>query len=95
MFARAMQTRASVASDPINLLRPDGPIGLVLATPVLQEGTETPAGFVTFSYQLASLMLTNDELSLFSIVLQDPRNPSLGIYRRRQRQCHGTSQTAA
>jgi two-component sensor histidine kinase len=74
MFARAMQTRTSVASDPINLLRPDGPIGLVLATPVLQEGTETPAGFVTFSYQLASLMLTNDELSLFSIVLQDPRN---------------------
>jgi two-component sensor histidine kinase len=76
MFARAMRTRASVASDPINLLRPDGPIGLVLATPVLQEGTETPAGFVTFSYQLASLMLTNDELSLFSIVLQDPRNPA-------------------
>ncbi len=76
MFARAMQTRTSVVSDPINLLRPDGPIGLVLATPVFQEGTETPAGFVTFSYQLASLMLTNDELSLFSVVLQDPRNPA-------------------
>ena len=76
MFARAMQTRTSVASDPINLLRSDGPIGLVLAAPVFQEGTETLAGFVTFSYKLASLMLTNDELSLFSVVLKDPRNPS-------------------
>lgn len=76
MFARAMQTRTSVVSDPINLLRPDGPIGLVLAAPVFQEGTETLAGFVTFSYKLASLMLTNDELSLFSVVLKDPRNPS-------------------
>ena len=28
-----------VASDPIPLLRPDGPIGLVLAAPVLQDGS--------------------------------------------------------
>ena len=55
-------------------MRPDGPIGLVLAAPVLQEGGAQPAGFVTFSYELAPLMLTNDDLSLFSVVLKDPRS---------------------
>jgi two-component sensor histidine kinase len=74
MFSRAMQTRISVASDPIHLLRPDGPIGLVLAAPVFQEQGDAIAGFVTFSYKLSSLMLTNDELSLFSVVLKDPRH---------------------
>jgi two-component sensor histidine kinase len=74
MFTRAMQTRTSVVSDPVNLLRPDGPIGVVLAAPVFQEGSETLAGFATFSYKLAQLMLTNDELSLFSVVLKDPRH---------------------
>jgi two-component sensor histidine kinase len=29
---------------------------------------------VTFSYELSSLLLTNDDLSLFSVVLKDPRN---------------------
>jgi two-component sensor histidine kinase len=74
MLARAMAAGKPVASDPIRLLRPDGPIGLVLAAPVLQEGQTDPAGFVTFSYDLASLMLTNDDLSLFSVVLKDPRD---------------------
>ena len=63
-----------VASDPLPLLHPDGAIGLVLAAPVLQDGSDSPAGFVTFSYELAPLMLTNDDLSLFSVVLKDPRN---------------------
>jgi two-component sensor histidine kinase len=62
-----------VASDPISLMRPDGPVGLVLAAPVLQDGGTAPAGFITFSYELAPLMLTNDDLSLFSVVLKDPR----------------------
>ena len=62
-----------MASDPIPLLRQNGPIGLVLASPVLKEGTAEPAGFVTFSYELAPLMLTNDDRSLFSVVLKDPR----------------------
>ena len=62
-----------VASDPLPLLRRDGPIGLVLAAPVLQSNGAQPAGFVTFSYELAPLMLTNDDLSLFSVVLKDPR----------------------
>ena len=46
----------------------------MLAAPVLQEGNAQPAGFVTFSYELAPLMLTNDDLSLFSVVLKDPRS---------------------
>ena len=74
MLARAMTEGKPIASDPLPLLRPDGAIGLVLAAPVLQEGSDSPAGFVTFSYELAPLMLTNDDLSLFSVVLKDPRN---------------------
>jgi two-component sensor histidine kinase len=74
MFAQAMADGKPVASDPLPLLRPDGPIGLVLAAPVMQEGDASPAGFVTFSYELAPLMLTNDDLSLFSVVLKDPRS---------------------
>jgi two-component sensor histidine kinase len=74
MLARAMTDGKPVASDPIPLLRPNGPIGLVLAAPVLQEGAGSPAGFVTFSYELAPLMLANDDLSLFSVVLKDPRS---------------------
>jgi two-component sensor histidine kinase len=74
MLARAMADGKPVASDPLPLLRPDGPTGLVLAAPVLQEGDASPAGFVTFSYELAPLMLTNDDLSLFSVVLKDPRS---------------------
>jgi two-component sensor histidine kinase len=73
MLDRAMTTGKPWASDPIPLLRKEGPIGLVLAAPVLQEGTDITAGFVTFSYEIASLMLVNDDLSLFSVVLKDPR----------------------
>jgi two-component sensor histidine kinase len=76
MLARAMADGKPVASDPIPLLRSNGPTGLVLAAPVLQEGDASPAGFVTFSYELAPLMLTNDDLSLFSVVLKDPRDPA-------------------
>ena len=75
MLAQAMADGTPVASDPMPLLRPNGPIGLVVATPVLQEGDGAAAGFVTFSYELAPLMLANDDLSLFSVVLKDPRSP--------------------
>jgi two-component sensor histidine kinase len=75
MLAQAMADGKPLASDPMPLLRRDGPIGLVLAAPVLQEGAAQVAGFVTFSYELAPLMLANDDLSLFSVVLKDPRNP--------------------
>jgi two-component sensor histidine kinase len=73
MLARAATEGKPIASDPINLLRPDGPVGIALAAPVVQDGASTPAGFVTFSYELAPLMLTNDDLSLFSVALKDPR----------------------
>jgi two-component sensor histidine kinase len=74
MLGRALADGKPVASDPIPLLHPDGPVGLVLAAPVFQDGNPQPAGFVTFSYELAPLMLANDDLSLFSVVLKDPRN---------------------
>ena len=69
MLARAMSEMKPVASDPLPLLRHDGPVGFVLAAPVLQSNGAQPAGFVTFSYELAPLMLTNDDLSLFSVAL--------------------------
>ena len=75
-LAQAMSEGKPVASNPMPLLRPNGPVGLVLAAPVLQEGAASPAGFVTFSYELAPLMLANDDLSLFSVVLKDPRDPN-------------------
>jgi two-component sensor histidine kinase len=60
-----------VASDPVPLLRRDGPVGIVLAAPVLEAAE--PAGFVAFSYELGPLMLANDDRSLFSVALRDPR----------------------
>jgi two-component sensor histidine kinase len=72
MLAQVMEGGKPVASDPIPLLRKDGPVGIVLAAPVYQEGSSEAAGFVTFSYELSTLMLTNDDRSLFSVVLKDP-----------------------
>jgi two-component sensor histidine kinase len=74
MLAQATVAGKPVASDPIPLLRVNGPVGLVLAAPVSQDGSTELAGFVTFSYELAPLMLANDDRSLFSVVLKDPRD---------------------
>ncbi len=73
MLARALAEGKPVASDPMTLLSSNGSAGLVLAAPVVQEGASSPAGFVTFSYELGPLMLTNDDQSLFSVALKDPR----------------------
>jgi two-component sensor histidine kinase len=73
MLSLAMGEGKPYASDPL-LIRVDGPFGVVLAAPVVLPDAGSPAGFVTFSYDLASLMLTNDDLSLFSVALKDPRN---------------------
>src|SRR4029078_11255311 len=59
MLAKAAETGKPVASDPIPLLRQNGPIGLVLASAILKDGTSEPVGFVTFSYELATVMLTD------------------------------------
>lgn len=75
-LTRAVNDGKPVASDPTPLLKPDGPIGVLLAAPVMAEGSATPVGFVSFSYDLGSLMLTNDELSLFAVALKDPRQPA-------------------
>jgi two-component sensor histidine kinase len=74
MLAQAMAAGKPVASDPLPLLRQNGPIGVALAAPVFPDGASEPAGFITFSYDLASLMLANDDLSLFSVALRDPRD---------------------
>jgi two-component sensor histidine kinase len=73
MLRRALAEGKPIASDPLPLFRPGGAMGLILASPVLQDGSDTAVGFVAFSYELAPLMLTNDDLSLFSVVLKDPR----------------------
>jgi two-component sensor histidine kinase len=72
MLQQALEKKQPAASAPLPLLRPNGPVGVVLATPVLKENTGLPAGFITFSYELAPLMLTNDEMSLFSVALRSP-----------------------
>lgn len=70
MLADAAKHGQPVASDPI-ALPPDGVLGVVLAVPVLNEGKTV--GFITTSYRLSTLMLTNDDLSLFTVALRDPR----------------------
>lgn len=75
MLQRAAASHKPTASEPIALLRPDGPTGIVLAAPVVQEGSQTVAGFITFSYRLGPLMLANDEMSLFSVVLREQGVP--------------------
>ena len=75
-LARARAAGKPVASDPITLLRKNGPIGIVLTAPVQQDGASELAGFVAFSYELAPLMLTNDDMSLFSVVLRNPQEPN-------------------
>jgi two-component sensor histidine kinase len=80
MLGRAMRDRKPAASDPIALLRSnDSPVGVVLAAPVLQDSSDVVAGFVTFAYRLAPLMLANDEMSLFSIALKDPRKNGMEL----------------
>ena len=51
------------------------------------------SGFVTFSYELAPLMLANDDLSLFSVVLKDPRSDDGELIANEQGSSHrgGTS----
>ena len=102
MLARAAAEKRSIASDPVQLLRASGPVGVIVAAPVIPEGASEPAGFVTFSYELASLLLTNDDLSLFSVALRDPRkaNSELiatdqGIVTARARPPDGPAPSAA
>lgn len=76
MLNRAVEEDRPVCSDPFVLLRVGGPMGIVLAAPVRTETGTSVAGFLTISYRLAPLMLANDDVSLFSVALRDPRNAS-------------------
>ena len=75
-LARALAEGKPVSSEPFELTHAEGPIGIALVTPVVEGGARTPAGFLAISYRLAPLMLANDELSLFTVALRDPRNAS-------------------
>ncbi|MCP9627318.1 CHASE domain-containing protein [Rhodopseudomonas palustris] len=79
MFARSLADGKPEASDPARLQVPGGPIGIVLAAPVMSEDATEAVGFITFSYDLSALMLTNDDMSLFSVVLKDPRQPNIEL----------------
>ncbi|RTL53594.1 MAG: histidine kinase [Bradyrhizobiaceae bacterium] len=74
MLRQALETGAPASSNPIALFGQPGDLGIVLAAPVTKEGSKTVIGFVTISYRLASLMLTADDLSLFTVTLTDPRS---------------------
>ncbi len=74
MLSLAMGEGKPYASDPLPMFGAKAQYGVVLAAPVVLPDAASPAGFVTFAYDLSSLMLTNDDLSLFSVALKDPRN---------------------
>jgi two-component sensor histidine kinase len=73
----AAAARAPAASDPVVLPRSDGNAGILLAAPVFAENGSALNGYITFSYKLGPLMLNNDEPSLFTVTLRDPRNEQL------------------
>ncbi len=79
MFAKSLADGKPEASDPARLQVPGNPLGIVLAAPVMNEDTSQAVGFITFSYDLSALMLTNDDMSLFSVVLKDPRQPDVEL----------------
>ncbi|MFC0239576.1 HWE histidine kinase domain-containing protein [Rhodopseudomonas telluris] len=79
MFARSLADGKPEASDPARLQVPGAPIGIVLAAPVMSEDATEAVGFITFSYDLSALMLTNDDMSLFSVVLKDPRQANVEL----------------
>lgn len=74
MLEKALNSGAPVSSNPIDLSNAGGALGVVLAAPVWRDGTRTVIGFITISYRLAPLMLANDEMSLFTVTLTDPRS---------------------
>ncbi|MBN8982689.1 MAG: CHASE domain-containing protein [Rhizobiales bacterium] len=74
LFERVISEGKPVSSDPLHLLKPDGPMGVVLAAPV-RQGNDI-VGFMTISYKLLPLMLTSDEAAPFAVALRDPRDAS-------------------
>lgn len=75
LLARAAIEGKPMCSDPVVLAHATGPNGVVLVAPVTREGGHFVSGFLTFSYRIAPLMLSNDDTTPFDVVLEDPRNP--------------------
>jgi two-component sensor histidine kinase len=73
LLARAAVEGKPLCSDPLVLMRSNGPVGIVLVAPVVQDGSSSVAGFITFSYRIAPLILANEDTSPFDVVLRDPR----------------------
>jgi two-component sensor histidine kinase len=74
-IARATESEGTICTDPIQLPHTGNVLGLVLVTPVFQQGgPRRLRGFVTFSYRLAPLMLGHDDGAPFNVVLRDPRS---------------------
>jgi two-component sensor histidine kinase len=73
LLARAAADGKPLSSDPLVLMRVNGPVGIVLVAPVIRDGGSDVAGFITFSYRVAPLMLANEDSSPFTVVLDDPR----------------------
>ncbi len=73
MLREALERGTPVSSNPIALFGDPHQLGVILAAPVMKENSQTVVGFITISYRLASLMLGNDEMSLFNVTLADPR----------------------
>lgn len=76
-LAAALARRAPAASAPAILPRSGGDAGILLAAPVFAENGGPLTGFISFSYRLGPLMLSNDEPSLFDVTLRDPRDESM------------------
>ncbi|MBY0382878.1 MAG: CHASE domain-containing protein [Xanthobacteraceae bacterium] len=73
LLADAAKSGQPVSSDPLRLLPAADTLGLVLIAPVLRDDGKSVFGFITTSYRLSTLMLANDEFSLFGVALKDPR----------------------
>jgi two-component sensor histidine kinase len=74
-IARAIESEGTICTDPFPLPRTNNTLGLVLVTPVYEQGTpRLLRGFVTFSYRLVPLMLAHDEGAPFNVLLRDPRS---------------------
>jgi two-component sensor histidine kinase len=80
LYARAAAEGKPLCSDLLPLLGAKGPAGVVLVAPVTHEGGDhTVTGFLTFSYKVVPLMLSNDEGSPFDVALENPDDSTRGL----------------
>jgi two-component sensor histidine kinase len=79
LLARAALDGRPLSSDPLPLGGDSRSMGLVLVAPIQQAGAPQIAGFLTFSYRIAPLLLASDESAPFRVALQDPTDPGRQI----------------